>query len=62
VISYVGEQLLERRTLHGAARVPAVVIARTDEFPAFAGLTPDIGLAGFTLGIDGIELLLQPFV
>ena len=55
----LGNQRFETRALHRAAGEPAIVITRPDEDPAFVGLALDIGFAGFALGIERVEGLLQ---
>jgi hypothetical protein len=40
----------------------AVVVTGADRFPAFAGLALDIGLAGFALGIETVEVLFKTFL
>ena len=56
----VCQQLLQVRTLGGPAGVPAIVIARADQGPAGMSLALDIGGGGLVLGIQGIELLVEP--
>ncbi len=58
----IGEQALQGGAFHRAARIGAVVIGGLDQMPAFAGLASYIGLAGLALGMEGVELLLQPFL
>ena len=55
----VGEQSLQRRPLQRRAGNPAIIIVVGDEQPALGLLACDVGLAGFALGIEGVELLLQ---
>ena len=52
----VVEQPLQGRTVQGCAGEPAVVIMVGDEPPAFMGLALYIGLAGFPLRIERVEL------
>jgi hypothetical protein len=47
------------RYRHVPTREAAVVIGGRDESPAFSGLTPDEGLAGFALGVERVEVLLK---
>ena len=49
----------EGRALHGPARIAAVVEPLGDQMPALMPLAPDEGLAGFPLGVQGIEVLLE---
>ncbi len=44
------EELPECGTIQRASRVPTVVVARSDELPACADLTLDVGLAGLDFG------------
>ena len=55
----VGQQPLQRRPLHGAAGEAAVVVAALTQSPALVSLAFDVGLAGFALGVERVELLLQ---
>ena len=57
----IGEQLLQRGSLHRATREPAIVIAVSRQYPPFVLLAADVGLAGFTLRRERVEFLLQPF-
>src|SRR5712691_8795382 len=58
----VGKQLLQCRPLHVATREPAVVVAGSGQYPALVTLAADIGLAGFALRLERVELLLEPFL
>jgi hypothetical protein len=51
------EEALERRALDVGAREAAVVIAPVDQRPALA---LRVRLTGFMLGVEGVELLLEP--
>ena len=55
----VFEQLLQGRPLHVPAGETAVIVSRLDESPTFALLALDKGLAGFTLCVQRIEVLLE---
>jgi hypothetical protein len=44
------------------ARDAAVVILIADQNPALGSLAGDVGLAGLSLGVQAVELLLQPFL
>src|SRR4029077_5685402 len=48
----LGEEKLQGWTLERSARQPTIVIALRQKPPALMGLTFDVGLAGFTLGIE----------
>jgi hypothetical protein len=50
---------LQGGPLQGAAREPAIVVAVRYQEPALGLLAGDIGLAGLTLGMKAVELLLQ---
>ena len=58
----VGEQALQRRPLHVAAREPGVIVELGKRLPAFVLLASDVSLAGLALGVERIELLLEPFL
>src|SRR6266850_370661 len=58
----VGEQALQSGPLHVATREPAVVVAGPGQCPALVTLTADVGLAGFALRLERVELLLEPFL
>jgi len=60
--SDVGEQPLQRRALHIAAREPAIVIMGSCHNPALMTLAGDVGLAGFALCCERVELLFEPFL
>ena len=56
----VGQELLQGRAFGRSAGETAIVIAGLDEGPAGMRLTADIGLRGIILGLQRVELLLQP--
>ena len=58
----VGEQPLQRRPLQRAAGEAAVVVGLADQRPALGALAGDVGLAGLALGVQRVELLLQPLL
>jgi hypothetical protein len=58
----VGEQTLQSGSLHVSAGEAAVVVALRQAGPALVGLTANESLGGYSLGIQGVELLLQPFL
>lgn len=53
------EQPFERRALHRPARESAIVILAGRQFPSARGLASNERLAGFALGVEGVEFLLQ---
>jgi hypothetical protein len=53
---------LQSRPFHIAADEVAIVIAVGKVGPAFVGLAADEGFGRLALGIQGVELLLQPFL
>jgi hypothetical protein len=58
----IGEQFLKRWPLHRTAGIAAVVVAVPYQPPPFMGLALDVGLGRFPLGVEGIEVLLEPLV
>ena len=58
----VGQQAAQCRPFQRAAREAAIIVAVGDEEPAFRLLAGDIGLARLALGIEGVELHVQPFL
>jgi hypothetical protein len=58
----IGQQLLERRAVGRAAGIAAVLIAGPDQGPAFRRLAAHIGFGGVMLGIERVEILLQPML
>ena len=56
------EQPLQGRALHGAARDAAIIIVVGDQLPAQADLRGDEGGTGLALGIERVELLVEPFL
>src|SRR5665213_250266 len=56
--SYVREQTLQSRPFHISAREGAIIVLRCDRMPSFMALARDVSLAGFSLGMQGIEGLL----
>ena len=53
---------LQRRALHRAAGEAAVVVEVAHRDPALVLLAGDVGLAGLALGIERVELLLEPLL
>ena len=51
VSANVVEQPLERRPLHRAAGIAAIVVTSPDQFPAFMGLALDVGLRRLPLPV-----------
>ena len=58
----VGHQPLQSGAFQRPARNPTVVVLIPDQHPALRALAGDVGLAGFPLGVEAVELLLQPFL
>ena len=58
----IGEQLLQSGPIDRGAREPAVIISLGQTYPALVPLAGDEGLAGLTLRLQRIELLLEPFL
>jgi len=58
----IAEQVLERRALHARARDPTVIVMSLDQPPPLTRLALDKCLACLALGVEGIEVLLQPFL
>src|SRR5205823_7698262 len=58
----IGEQVLRRGSLEIAAREPAIVIAVSRQMPTLVLLAANVGLAGFALRRQRVELLLEPFL
>ena len=58
----VGEQPLQGRALDRAAGEAAIVVGRPDQDPALMGLALDVGLGRLALGVERVEVLLQPVV
>jgi hypothetical protein len=54
------QQPLQRRALGRVTGVAAVVVAGADQGPAVMGLAADIGLRRLVLGVEGVELLVEP--
>ena len=57
----VGHEAFQRRAVHVAAGEPAIVVVLGDALPAFVTLGGDVRFSRFSLGIEGVELLLQSF-
>jgi hypothetical protein len=60
--SDVREERLQGRALQGSAGNPAIVVALGAEPPALMGLRLDVRLGRLALGIERIELLLEPML
>src|SRR3984893_17828058 len=58
----VGEQALQSGPLDVATREPATLLGGPGQCPALVTLTADVGLAGFALRLERVELLLEPFL
>src|SRR5208337_352960 len=57
LVTNVGQQALQSRTFHAAAREAAIIIGGLDQSPALARLTLDERLAGFALRMQRVEVL-----
>ncbi len=60
--SDIVQQPLQGRAVGVAAGEAAIVIFGPDQGPAGMGLASDIGLRRIVLGIEGVEVLLQPLI
>ena len=58
--SNVLEKPLQGRAVGRSAGEAAIVISRTDQGPAGMGLAADIGLGRIILGVERVEVLIQP--
>src|SRR5204862_1661505 len=58
----VRQQLLQRRAIHGSAGDAAVIIGGLQQSPTLMGLALDVRLSGLALGMQGVEVLLQPML
>jgi hypothetical protein len=58
----VGKETLQGRAFQRATGDAAIIILIAHQHPAFGALARHIGLAGFALGVQRVELLLQPFL
>ncbi len=58
----VVEQALQGRTQHRAAGDAAIVVEGRQGAPALVPLAEDVGLTRLALCMQGVELLLQPFL
>ena len=56
------QQPLQAGPFKRAARDAAIVILIADQHPPFRPLTGDVGFACLALGVQAVELLLQPFL
>jgi hypothetical protein len=59
---HVLESFLRRRAIDRVAREAAVVVAIAESLPALMGLALDVGLRGFALIVERVELLLEAAV
>jgi hypothetical protein len=60
--SDVVQKLLKVGTVGGPVGIPAIVIAGPDQGPAGVGLAPDLGGGGIVLGVQRVELLVEPMI
>ena len=58
----IAQELLQGRAVHRPAGKAAVVVQSRQDHPAFMLLGEDKGRAGFALGIERVEGLLQPLL
>src|SRR5262245_18557975 len=58
----VGQEAFQGEPVHITAGEAAVVVALGHFYPASVALAGHIGLGGFALGIQGVELLFQAFL
>ena len=58
----VGEELLQGRAVHRSAGIAAIVVMLRQHGPTLVPLAPDEGLAGLALGMQRVELLLEPLL
>ena len=56
------EKGLQGGSVETRAGIAAVIVAAVGEDPALMSLAADISCAGFALGVEGIEVLLEPMV
>ena len=57
----ISQQPFQAGTLQRAAGYATVIILIADQHPALGALAGDVSLAGLPLGVQAVELLLQPF-
>jgi hypothetical protein len=57
-----GEEPFERWPIHASAREAAVVVPPRKTDPAGVLLARDVRLGGLALGVEGVELLLEPLL
>jgi hypothetical protein len=60
VVPDIRQQPLQRRALGRATGIAAVVVTGADQGPAVMGLAADVGLRRLVLGVEGVELLIEP--
>ncbi len=56
----VRQKPLQGRALGRAPGIAAIVVAGANQGPAVMGLAADIGLRRLLLGVEGVELLVEP--
>ena len=59
---YVSKQLLQPGSVGRATRIAAIIIMAAHQRPAGMRLTADIGLGGITLGVERVEILVEPVI
>ena len=58
----VGHQALQGRAFQRAAGEAAIVVAVGNQQPALGLLAGDVGLTGLALGVEAVELHVEPFL
>ncbi len=58
----VGEQALQGRPFERAAGEAAIVVLVCEFEPALGALAGDVGAAGLALGVEAVELHVEPFL
>ena len=58
----IGEKTLQRRALHRPAGIARVIVKLRQNAPALVPLALDVGFARLALGVEGVELLFEPFL
>ena len=59
-VADLGEQMLQCRPFQIPAGAPAIIVGLRQTGPALMALAPDKRFAGLALGMQRVELLLQP--
>jgi hypothetical protein len=56
------QQSLQVGTIGGPTGISAIIISRSDQGPTSMGLTFDISRGRFVLGVQRIEILVEPLL